>query len=234
MKTRKLMAAATVMLATALGPAVAQTNTQLFNFVLANGLVPDADYSGFADTRTISVTNTVNAISDVRVSLNLSGGYNGDLYAYLVHGSGFAVLLNRVGRTSGNLFGYSDAGFNITLSDLATGDIHLYGGNGGLPLSGTWQPDGRSISPATVLDTTPRTAFLGSFDGQSANGLWTLFVADYAVGDQSTLVSWGLQVTTIPEPGIGLLGLLAGAIIGLKARFLPRSRRPRKEGFPSP
>ena len=32
------------------------------------------------------------------MTLNLSGGWNGDLYAYLVHNSGFAVLLNRVGR----------------------------------------------------------------------------------------------------------------------------------------
>jgi hypothetical protein len=41
-------------------------------------------------------------ITDVNVGLQLSGGWNGDLYAYLVHSSGFAVLLNRVGRGTGN------------------------------------------------------------------------------------------------------------------------------------
>lgn len=218
------------MLATAVGPAVAQTNIELFNFVVTNGVVPDADYNGLADTRIINAADTVGTISDLRVTLNLSGGYNGDLYAYLVHGSGFAVLLNRVGRTSGNLFGYGDAGFNITLSDSAAGDIHLYGGNGGLPLSGVWQPDGRYVSPATVLDTDTRGSFLSSFTGLSAAGTWTLFVADFAVNDQSTLGSWALEITTIPEPSIGALGLLAAAIIGLKARLLPRTRRPRRDG----
>jgi subtilisin-like proprotein convertase family protein len=228
MKTRTLIAVVAVMSATAVWPAGAQTNTQLFNFVVNSGLVPDANYNGFADTRNVTVTNPTNTIiSGLQVTLNLTGGYNGDLYAYLTHGSGFGVLLNRVGRTSGNLFGYGDAGFSITLSDSATnGDLHTYGGNGGLALNGLWQPDGRNVSPATVLGTDLRTAFLSSFTGQSANGPWTLFVADFAVGDQSTLASWALQITTIPEPTIGMLGLFAAAIIGLKARFLPSARRP--------
>lgn len=228
MKTRKLIATAAMMLATTMWLTAAQTNTELFNFVVANGVVPDANYSGFADTHLITVTNPVSVISDLRVTLNISGGYNGDLYAYLVHGSGFAVLLNRVGRTSGNLFGYGDAGLNLTLSDSAAGDIHLYGGNGGSPLTGVWQPDGRNVAPTTVLDTNTRNALLGSFTGLSANGLWTLFVADFAVGDQSTLQSWGLQITTIPEPAIGALGILAGAIIGLRILLFPSRRRPRK------
>jgi hypothetical protein len=45
---------------------------------------------------------------------------------------------------------------------------------------------------------------------------------------QSTLQSWGLQITTIPEPAIGALGILAGAIIGLRAFLPPSPRRPRK------
>ena len=228
MKTRKLIVTAAMMLATTVWPTAAQTNTELFSFVVNNGAVPDANYSGFADTRSITVTNSFSTISDLKVTLDISGGYNGDLYAYLVHGSGFSVLLNRPGRTSGNLFGYGDAGFNITLSDSAASDLHLYGGNGGSPLGGVWQPDGRNVAPATVLGTDTRSAFLSSFTGLNANGPWTLFVADFAAGGQSTLQSWGLQITTIPEPAIGMLGILAGALIGLRALLFRSPRRPRK------
>src|SRR2546423_205875 len=60
-----------------------------------SGLIPDGSLNGLSDTRTLSGISQPQ-ISDVKVTLNLSGGYNGDLYAYLSHGStGFAVLLNR-------------------------------------------------------------------------------------------------------------------------------------------
>lgn len=35
----------------------------------------------------------------ITVTINLTGGWNGDLYAHLVHESGFSVLLNRTGRS---------------------------------------------------------------------------------------------------------------------------------------
>jgi len=47
----------------------------------------------------------------------------------------------------------------------------------------------------------------------SGDGTWTLFLADLAAGDQSTIVSWSLDITTVPEPqtwamaGIGLAAL---------------------------
>jgi len=148
------------------------------------------------------------------VSLDISGGSDGDLYAFLSHGStGFAVLLNRVGKTATDPFGYGDAGFHITLSDAASLDIHNYGGNGGAALTGTWQPDGRNVDPQLVLDTSPRSAFLSSFIGSDPNGTWTLVVADMAGGGgQAVLQSWGIDVTPVPEPGSSRLFLvMAGA-----------------------
>ena len=51
-------------------------------------------------------TNIV-SLTSVVISASISGtpdadprAFNGDLYAYLTHGSGFSVLLNRVGRTA--------------------------------------------------------------------------------------------------------------------------------------
>src|SRR5262249_30283949 len=150
-------------------------------------------------------------LEDVTVSLDISGGSNGDLYAYLQHGStGFAVLLNRVGKTASDPFGYSDSGFHVILSDAASLDIHNYGGNGGNALTGTWQPDGRTADPQLVLDTSPRTAMFNSFLGSDPNGVWTLTVADMAGGGgQAVLQSWGVNVTAapVPEPGAGKLFL---------------------------
>jgi len=220
MKTKTLIVAAMLTVAAAL----AQTNTQPFSFLINNGVVLDADFNGFSDTQSITVSNTAGSvISEVRVLLNLTGGYNGDLYAYLTHGSGFAVLLNRAGRTSGNLFGYGDAGFNITLADSAATDIHVYGGNGGLTLTGPWQPDGRNVNPAGTLDADLRTTPLSLFNSLDANGAWTLFLADLSGGQQSTLAGWGLELTTIPEPTTWmLLGL--GAVMAA-ARGMRWSRR---------
>jgi len=91
---------------------------QTFNTGFQNGgVVPDGSLTGWSDTR--NVTGAGGAITDVNVTLSLSGGWNGDLYAYLVHNSGFAVLLNRVGRATGNPTGYGDAGTGpsgVTLS----------------------------------------------------------------------------------------------------------------------
>ena len=65
---------------------------------LNSGVVPDGNSTGWSDTRNLSGI-AQNSILDLNVTLQLSGGWNGDLYAYLTHGTGFSVLLNRVGRT---------------------------------------------------------------------------------------------------------------------------------------
>jgi subtilisin-like proprotein convertase family protein len=195
------------------------------------GLIPDGSLTGWSDTR--SVAGAAGAITDVSVTLNLSGGWNGDLYAYLLHNSGFAVLLNRVGVATGNNAGYGNAGMNVVLNDAGSlGDIHLYGG-AGVP-SGSYVPDGRNISPlssAATFSTTSPTALLNSFNGIDAGGNWTLFIADVSGGDQSTVTSWGLDIAAVPEPASLVEGAVAvlflGGVVGLYrikgAKAQPRS-----------
>jgi subtilisin-like proprotein convertase family protein len=169
-----------------------------------NQSLADANPAGYASSITASgiVDNVADdTIVDVNVTLNISGGYNGDLYGYLVSPDGaLAVLLNRTGRTSGNAFGYADAGFNVTLDDSASTDIHNYGGNGGSQLTGSFIPDGRNVNPTTVLNTDTQSALLAALNGGNGNGTWTLFLADMSGGDVSTLVSWGFTVDVVPEP----------------------------------
>jgi subtilisin-like proprotein convertase family protein len=173
------------------------------NFTVGE-VIPDNSPLGLVSTK--QVATEVGAISDLNVKIQLAGGFNGDLYAYLVHDSGFSILLNRVGRRAGDASGYGDSGFNVTLDDQATNDIHTYrlavSGNESTPLggalTGSWQPDGRLTDPALVLDTDARTAPLSSFNGVNPNGAWTLFLADLSPLDSATLVSWGLELCGNP------------------------------------
>lgn len=208
----------------------AGANSYTFGFTngFANsGVIPDGNTTGWADTRTLSgIAET--QIIDVNVSLNIAGGFNGDLYAYLSHDGGFSVLLNRVGRPDGFGFGYTDAGLNISLDDAAAlGDIHTYQSTVGfvalISNGSAWSPDGRNVNPLTTLDTHPRTHLLSQMNGLNPNGDWTLFVADLSSGEQATVVSWGLDITTapvVPEPSSLALEILGAlALLGRRANL---------------
>jgi subtilisin-like proprotein convertase family protein len=180
----------------------------------ATGALPDGNPVGFVSTITVNTGGDNNNINGVSVTLNLSGGYNGDLYGYLVNPNGnLAVLLNRVGTGSGGaiqtLFGYDGAGMNVNLSDAGMpgisllGDIHTYGGGDLTGAATAWRPDNGT------------TDFAALHSG-SAHGTWTLFLADLAPGNQSTLVSWALDVSVVPEPATWALiifGVLAGGTV---------------------
>jgi subtilisin-like proprotein convertase family protein len=175
--------------------------------------VPDGNAVGVYDTQVVTSTQT--SISSLTVTLNMTGDYNGDLYVYLQHGSGFSVLLNRPGRDNGSFLGYGDSGFDITLSGSAANDIHTYRTSvtpsPGLKLTGSWQPDGRDVNPSTVLSGSPRTAGLDLFQGLDPNGQWTLFAADLSNGGTSEITSWGLQITAVPEPQS--IALVVGGVL---------------------
>jgi subtilisin-like proprotein convertase family protein len=171
-------------------------------------IIPDNNASGVAFT--FNITAPAQAlITDVEVSLNLAGGWNGDLYAYLSHGSGFSVLLNRPGRTAGNLSGSGVSGLNLNLSDHYLTDVHTAANN---PLTGNFAPDGRFVSPFTAVDTDARTAFLSSFTGLDPNGTWTIFFADVSPLAASTIQSWTVNLSVVPEPGSAALVGLAAAV----------------------
>src|ERR1043165_9829612 len=93
-----------------------------YAFTDINTGIPDGDTAGLTDTH--SLTGLSGAISDITVTLNISGGYNGDLFGYLVSDSGFAVLLNGIGRTDVNPYGSAGSGMNVAFNDQVGADIH--------------------------------------------------------------------------------------------------------------
>ena len=179
--------------------ASAQTSTITASFTDGR-VIPDTSTSGLASTRMVSTPIT--RMTDLNVTMKVKGTFNSDLYAYLVHGSGRTVLLNRLGNRADNNRRSGDAGLDVTFDDgAAQGDAHGYrhtitgGSQNPAPLTGAWAPDGRTTSPLTVLDTDTRPALLNSFNGLNPNGEWVLFIADLKSGDIHTLESWGLEIT---------------------------------------
>ena len=199
-------------------------------------VIPDNLLSGYQNT--LVINGVAGPIADVNLTLNISGGYNGDLYALLSHGTNAAILLNRVGRTSSSSAGYPDTGFGptagqivFTLDDQAASDVHAYRTfpyalNAAGQLTGRWQPDGRYIDPLASggsFGTAARSRMLGVFNGSDCNGAWILFIADVAGGNESILNSWGLSITIVPEPSGALL--LAAGLATLLQQIRRRHRQ---------
>lgn len=178
-------------------------------------LIPDADLSGIVQTINVSSSGLA-SIDQLEVQLEVSGGWSGDLYAYLWHDGIISVLVNRPGRSAVLPDGSPAAGMNLTLSDLAAVDLHLASG----ALTGTFQPDQRNIHPLSALDTTPRNTPLSLFNTTAPTGDWRLFIADVASGEQATLVSWSISFTgqAVPEPGSALLVIVGAATMLIRRR----------------
>ena len=99
----------------------------------------------------------MNPLTSLTVTLNISGGYNGDLYAYLSYNGTSVVLLNQVGTAGAGTFGFATSGFNnVTLDDASlNGSIHDV------------------ATPGTGISYTPDGGSLGTFAGVDPNGTWT-------------------------------------------------------------
>ena len=205
-----------------MGAGVAQATFYTYNYTtgFSTTNVPDGNPAGWADTRSISGIpgalgdGTTSVITDVNVRVNISGGYNGDLYGYLqlhdeLGATVLTVLLNRVGTGSGGepqfTFGYSTAGMNITLDDQAGASIHGVAN----PTSGSYQPDGD---------------FLSNLSGNHANGTWTLFLADMSSGSVSSVTSWGLDINVVPEPVTWAM-IIFSSLAGMTAAVRWQHRR---------
>ena len=184
MKASTLLGVMVIMAAACAAEATIVVNDTYGSFS-GGGVIPDGNPAGFVNSQTVNGVSDAGQVDNVTVSLNISGGYNGDLYGYLVYqpsGGGSAVtsiLLNRpgLGITGQGVplqyFGYADAGMNVTLNDAVPGtSIDNYGGNtlySGVP-TGTFNSAGGTLNSA--------------FNGISTvNGTWTLALFDMSTSD---------------------------------------------------
>ena len=166
-----------------------------------NTAIPDGNPVGVSFSETVSGIPGGSTVGGLTVDLTVSGGYNGNLYAYLVAPNGTLVmLLNQPGVTGSNPFGYAGSGLNVTLSDTASGNIQTMPETAGSVFSGTYQAAGT----------------LANINGSVADGTWALFFTDMVPGGgQAELTGWSLGITAVPEPVNVALGLFAVMLIAL-------------------
>jgi subtilisin-like proprotein convertase family protein len=217
MKTRISFGILAVMLA-AVGArgSFIQTYTETFNGV--NTYIPDGNPVGITSQETFSGTPSLATINSVTVSLDISGGYNGNLVAYLVAPNGTSVyLLNHPGGApfgaAGSGFGSAPGTYDFTLSDLGLTSIQTASETAGAAVTGTYSAAGA----------------LSGFSG-TADGTWDLFIADMVSGGgTSELTGWQLNVSeVVPEPVNGALMVFAvlGGLLWLGRRVKARMATP--------
>jgi len=123
----------------------------------------------------INVTQT-GLVSDVNLSIDLTHTYVGELTATLISPAGTQViLLNSVCESANNIDAtFDDSGAEVVCSNNPA-------------ISGTVIP----------------TQALAAFNGENANGNWTLRIKDNASGDGGSLAGWSLNLCAV-GPALGV------------------------------
>ena len=153
-------------------------------FTPVDGTIWDGNPVGSAFTGHFNQTGFNSPVLGVSIGFNITGGYNGDLYAYLVAPNGtVVVLLNQPGTDA---FGSAASGFgngaanSFKLTDTGASSIQGVDGTPGQALTGSYSAVGTFNNFVT--------------SGASANGNWTLFFADLSSGGgTSHLTDWTLK-----------------------------------------
>ena len=176
MKMKKIISIAIMLLA--LVSARADLYTENFNNL--NTAIPDANPAGILLSGNVADVPAGWVISSVAVTLNVTNGYNGDLYAYLVAPDGTLVTIMNQPGVGVDGFGASGSGMNITLQDGTTDHGPIQNETGYLNLTG-------SYNPAMALT---------NFNNKIAHGAWKLFVADLSDGGGTSVVKgWSMSIT---------------------------------------
>jgi subtilisin-like proprotein convertase family protein len=175
--------------------------------------IPDGNPTSTTGTSTITVP-TDGRIDDLRVTVNISQTFVGDLTAQLTSPTGTKIdLLERPG------FGQFGSDLHwagpVTFDDAAVASIQEIGDLPGSPLSGSFVPD----EP------------LSTFAGQDRAGTWTLRVTDAATPDGGTLNGWSLDTdqpscstSALPAPTTGAASNVTSSSAQLNGTIDPGGR----------
>lgn len=139
---------------------------------------------GFRTVKNEVVVEELGDIVDVNVTLDITHTFDADLNVYLISPSGTRVKL------FSDIGGPGDNFTNTTLDDEALTPIT----SGTAPFTGTFRPE-PVIDPLELSQFPSTFTTLSAFDGEDANGTWTLEITDDAAGDVGVLNSWSLTIT---------------------------------------
>lgn len=137
--------------------------------------IPDADLAGITSTISLTEAGVIDAETEVRVCLNITHTYTGDLDITLTAPDGTTIMnLTTDNGGSGNNFTntcFSDQSM-VAIESIVAADA---------PFTGLYRPE---------------TNF-NALVGQSTAGDWILTVVDDAGGDIGTLDSWSIEITVL-------------------------------------
>ena len=201
----------------------------------------DASAVGVGNAFSGTITGDPSAqVVAAAVTLNISGGYNGTLYVYLIAPNGTeTILMNGGAYGAGNNLSLSGA--NITLASAAFVDgntVNTAPGyasinavddtahNSGTP---NYQLTGTYLPYQSLLYQDPASArWPGVPTGPYADGTWTLGLLDFTAGDAPlTLNGWSLELTVVPEPvplALALFTAMLLALAGIKRYWQPAAK----------
>ncbi len=147
--------------------------------------VPIPDGTGAAVDRTITIPDTF-SVGDVRLSLNLTHGFIGDLMVTLTHGPQTATIFHRVGlgtlgsdATLHGIFDFTDSAPATIWAQAPT------------PASGHPVPPGSYLCSDALANPV---SLRQTFSGTSAAGAWSLHIVDASSGYSGTLHAWSLTL----------------------------------------
>ncbi|HUB86684.1 MAG TPA: proprotein convertase P-domain-containing protein [Verrucomicrobiae bacterium] len=160
--------------------------------------IPNGNPVGVEASGNFTAAGAGQHVLGITVNLNITGGYNGSLYAYLVAPNGTLVTLMNEPGTSVDGFGAESSGMNLTLSDAGATSIQNVTGGYGTILTGTYQAD----------------QTMGTFNNSSANGTWEIFFADLQSGGGNPFLNSFTLNITVPEPETQALVVFAILLAG--------------------
>jgi len=144
---------------------------------------------------TMNVSGRTGTISKVTVTIPaFSHTYPGDVNMVLVAPNGKKVAL------LGGVGGGTDAvNVPLTFDDAGSGPM------GTSVVSGTYQPSGSVSTMPTGAPVGPYASALSEFNGDSANGTWSLYVSDKAASDTGSMPQgWRIAITTGQWTALGV------------------------------
>ena len=139
---------------------------------------PSLNVGAASVSTTLNITADIQ-IADLNVFIDMPHAYPGDVSIILTSPSGTSVTLVDGPGKPASTWGCANDDFLVTLDDEGAGNVE----------------NACSSAPAISGSLIPNNA-LSAFDGESAQGTWTLQLDDsYTQGDTGTLNSWRLEVT---------------------------------------
>jgi len=188
-------------LAAAIASVAGHASAEIFTTPDAPVAIPDNSDGAITACQDINVPDSI-IVSSIAVETAITHTWVGDVTIQLESPAGTVLtIMNRPGRNATGFGPSTDlaSGTPLRFSDAAQSGVSAeQAGVGctGAQVVGLDCPPDNFLSAPDPTDTPIAgvgTSF-ADFDGEDAQGTWTLCVADSASGDTGTLTSWSLGV----------------------------------------